>query len=1240
MAKTLHILIVEDSEDDALLIVRALEKDGYEIAFKRVETEEEMRAALDEKKWDIILADYKLPAFSGMEALKVAGGRDKQTPFILVSGTVGESAAVECIKAGANNYIIKGSLMLLGLAVQRAIDETKTRKENIARGKALMDSVNAWDTTFNSMNDAVCLVDKNRAIKICNYIMAQMFGRSQEDLIGENCCNLIHGKAMPVKECPVTRALETRKREIEELHLGDKWVSVTADPVFDSNNEITSFVHIVRDITDSKTMEASLKISEMKYRRLFETARESIIIIDLATKKILDANPFVEKLLEYDPGKIIGKEIFELSPIKEIFETKIAFKEIQEKGFIQHRHISLQTKRGERIYVEFIGKVYKVGDRDVVQLNIRDITAYKKAEEALLQSEIRFKELFENMMNAAAVYGAVDDGQDFIFREFNKAAEGIEKAKKGELIGKRVTECFPGVKEFGLLDVLQRVWKTGRPEKFPAKEYKDNRISGWRENKVYKMPSGEIVAIYEDLTEEKLTQNLIKEKGEKLEQALDISGAGIWEWDLAEGVVKTDNRFSRMLGYGNKKMKINIGEWEKVHYPGVWDERKKEAQEYIDGGKRLYESEHEVKKKNGGSIWIYTRGKISERGAKDEPLKFVGIALDVTKRKRAEGALAERQRLIDQVGEIAKIGGWEMDLEKGGKATWTKGIYKIVEVNVGEPVPGADEHVDWYLPEYRQMIKEKMQKLIKTRQPMQFEAMLKTKKGTLKWCQAIGEAVERDGKVVKLRGTFQDITERKRAMDALKESEQRFKTAVLDSPHPILIHAEGGEVIQISRSWTDIAGYTEQDIPTLADWTEKAYGKKKASVMKDIKKLYTIKKRKYEGEHTIRTKDGRMLVWEFSSAPLGSMPDGRRLVISIANDVTKRKGTEEALRESEERFRTTFERAADMLFLHDQKGNIIQVNNNACKNLGYTRKELGNMKVQDIEVGFSRKELEPLWRRIIDKSQIARGVMKRKDGTTFPVEVNVGGFDYRGKKLLLAVSRDITERERLEYAKVHLMRDVTHGLKTPIAISQMALYVCNEGLKRGDVNEVNEAHAIVANNLKLLRKDIDNILTSTTVDMRKGEKVSSKKCSSLKGIAKNMTMDIKGALEKKRNIEVKIKIAPDANKVAVAPRDIKILLNCLIDNAAKFTEKGAISIISRPKKGHVELEVKDTGCGISKKHLGRIFEKFYKRHPAVEGTGLGLSICKDIAEMYNGEIEVKSEGVGKGTTVLVRLPKG
>ena len=486
---------------------------------------------------------------------------------------------------------------------------------------------------------------------------------------------------------------------------------------------------------------------------------------------------------------------------------------------------------------------------------------------------------------------------------------------------------------------------------------------------------------------------------------------------------------------------------------------------------------------------------------------------------------------------------------------------------------------------------------------------------------------------------FRDVTERKQMVDALRESEQRFKSAVLDSPHPVIIHAQDGEIIQISRSWTDITGYTQRDIPTVADWTEKAYGERKAPVRKDIKKLYGIKKRTHEGEYTIKTKSGKMRVWEFSSAPLGHMPDGRRLVISIANDVTQRKEAEEDLRESEERFRMIFERAADMMFLHDQKGNIIQVNNNASKSLQYSRKDLENMTVKDIETGFPSEKFKDIWDMAMISPQTAEGVLKRKDGTTFPIDVNISGFTYRGKKMVLVMARDATERKKLEQAKAHLMRDVTHGLKTPIAISQMALYVCKDGMKRGDINVINETHEIVSNNMKMLYKDIDNILTSTTMDMRKRDKAPLKKRSSLKGIVNGIVRDVKKVLGRK-DIETKVNISPKANKVAIAPRDARILLNCLVDNAVKFTEKGTIVITSSPKNKHVEIKVRDTGCGISKKHIDRIFEKFYKRHPAVEGSGLGLSICKDIVQMYNGDIQVKSEGVNKGTTVVVTLPKG
>lgn len=127
----------------------------------------------------------------------------------------------------------------------------------------------------------------------------------------------------------------------------------------------------------------------------------------------------------------------------------------------------------------------------------------------LMEKELKYRQLFENMNNCVAVYTAVDDGEDFIFVDFNHAAELLEKKSRQEVIGKRLTECFPGIKEFGLLTVLQRVWKTGEPEHFPISSYRDNHISGWRDNRVYRLPSGEVVAIYEDVTAQKQAEEEI-----------------------------------------------------------------------------------------------------------------------------------------------------------------------------------------------------------------------------------------------------------------------------------------------------------------------------------------------------------------------------------------------------------------------------------------------------------------------------------------------------------------------------------------------------------------------------------------------------------------------------------------------------------------------------------------------------------------------------------------------------------
>jgi PAS domain S-box-containing protein len=148
-----------------------------------------------------------------------------------------------------------------------------------------------------------------------------------------------------------------------------------------------------------------------------------------------------------------------------------------------------------------------------------------------------------------------------------------------------------------------------------------------------------------------------------------------------------------------------------------------------------------------------------------------------------------------------------------------------------------------------------------------------------------------------LLGISEDITARKRAEEALKEREEQLHRAVVEAPFPIMIHAEDGEVRLISRAWTDLSGYSQDEIPTVARWTELAYGQRKELVDQDIERLYGLTERVDEGEYEISTKESGKRIWHFSSAPLGRLADGRRIVISMAMDVTERKRAEVALAE-------------------------------------------------------------------------------------------------------------------------------------------------------------------------------------------------------------------------------------------------------------------------------------------------------------------------------------------------------
>ena len=202
-----------------------------------------------------------------------------------------------------------------------------------------------------------------------------------------------------------------------------------------------------------------------------------------------------------------------------------------------------------------------------------EIAERKQIEDALRVSETRFRTMFDSMGDGVAIYKAVNNGEDFVFIDFNKAGEEIEDIRREELIGKSVLQMFPGIKELGLFEVFQRVWATGEAEQHPVSMYRDERIVGWRENYVYKLPSGEIVAIYEDITERKQAEEERSQLEQQLNQSQKLESIG----QLAGGVAHDlNNMLTPILGFGQLLLEK----------PDVDEERRKQLEEIMKAGRR------------------------------------------------------------------------------------------------------------------------------------------------------------------------------------------------------------------------------------------------------------------------------------------------------------------------------------------------------------------------------------------------------------------------------------------------------------------------------------------------------------------------------------------------------------------------------------------------------------------------------------------------------------------------------
>ena len=543
-----------------------------------------------------------------------------------------------------------------------------------------------------------------------------------------------------------------------------------------------------------------------------------------------------------------------------------------------------------------------------------------------------------------------------------------------------------------------------------------------------------------------------------------------------------------------------------------------------------------------------------------------------------------------------------------------------------------------HIPDFMRLWMKRVDQVFASGKPMHVEDAIMVGNRLVNSESVLSPIRDAEGKIFAVGVVYRDVSERARAEEALRASEDKYR-AVADNTYAWEFWMDpDGRLIYSSPSCKRITGYTSKEF-------EADPGALRAIVHPDDLEIFESHEQEKdrgniptEIEFRIIHRNGSVR-WISHVCQQIYDTDGRYLGTRGSNrDITEHKVAEETLRESEEKYRALMDGAVDAILLANTDGYLLEANEKALKLFGYSKNALVGMHFTHLHPEQERARVDADFKGAVESGRgfLTDGIVLRKDGKLIPVDINTSIIEYAGKKVLQGIFRDISERKRIEQMKDNLIRDVSHELKAPIAMMQMAFAMGEKAIAAKNIEEIKNAWRISSRNLRTLSKDVNNILGMFSLTSR--GVIPQWKQVSLRMMVAEIIGDLRDIIAQ-RKLRIKIDIPPNLDKIHADRRMIRTLVYNIIDNAIKFTRRGTISITVGAMEEELHLKVKDTGRGIELKDKSVLFTRFFKQDPAIQGTGLGLAICKEIAEVYGGAIEVASAGAGKGTTVTVKLPR-
>ncbi len=385
-------------------------------------------------------------------------------------------------------------------------------------------------------------------------------------------------------------------------------------------------------------------------------------------------------------------------------------------------------------------------------------------------------------------------------------------------------------------------------------------------------------------------------------------------------------------------------------------------------------------------------------------------------------------------------------------------------------------------------------------------------------------------------------------------------------------------------------------------------------------------------ENPLFTKDGEEKWFTWRNIVLRDS-EGRPIgILSSGREITEYKKAQRELKELMEQYRRVFQGLRDEIYIVDQNGQILETNDKACLETGFTEKELLNMKIWEINEGMTEKDWLALKRKIDEKDKdgfVFETKHKRKDGSIYWVEVSSQPIIYRGKKAYLGVNRNISERKEAEERLEEFTYMVSHELNAPLrSIVAYATFLLEDYSDKLDEQGKKYLERLKENSLRL-QEMIKDLLTLSRVGRGAVE---------FEKVDLNQLVDeVRESLGESRG-EV---IYSNLPTIEASRVQMKQLFQNLIDNGLKFNEskKPVVKIECKVEGEMYHFKVIDNGIGIRKEDQEKIFKPFTRLHPLkYKGTGIGLSICKKIVETLGGKIWVESEP-NKGSVFHFTLPK-